>query len=205
VNAMRKVNFIIASSSFLMRSALSGIIEQQPFAGVEKHITSNFMLRDQMQHYRPDYAIIDTAYLNLTNNFNVINEFPGTSSTRFIALTSDEEYNLANAKFYDVISYFETEKSVYQKIESWVNQLNRVEDEKCKSRELSRQEKKILQSLALGMTNKEIAEKLFISPHTVMTHRKNITRKLGIKTISGLTVYAILNKLVDVADIQQQA
>jgi DNA-binding CsgD family transcriptional regulator len=43
---------------------------------------------------------------------------------------------------------------------------------------------------------------LFISSHTVMTHRKNITRKLGIKTISGLTVYAILNKLINVEELQ---
>ena len=53
----------------------------------------------------------------------------------------------------------------------------------------------------MGYANKEIAEKLFISIHTVISHRKNITDKLGIKSISGLTVYAILNKLIDTENI----
>jgi len=201
---MRKVTFIIASPSFLMRSALAGFIEQQPYAEVVKQISNNFLLKDQVQHYRPDYAIIDTTLVQLKNNLNVINEFPGTSATRFIALASAEDHSTANAMFYDVIAYNEEEKSVLQKTENWVRQLSHSDDDRCSSLELSRQEKNILKHLALGLTNKEIADKLFISAHTVMTHRKNITRKLGIKTVSGLTVYAILNKLVDVRDIQNQ-
>ncbi len=67
--------------------------------------------------------------------------------------------------------------------------------------ELSQREKNILQLVALGMTNKEIGSKLFISTHTVISHRKNITRKLGIKTVAGLTVYAILNNLIQMEDI----
>lgn len=66
---------------------------------------------------------------------------------------------------------------------------------------LSDREKEIVQLVALGKTNKEISEKLFISPHTVITHRKNITAKLGIKTIAGITVYAILNDLIDKDDL----
>lgn len=61
---------------------------------------------------------------------------------------------------------------------------------------LSERENSILKLVALGFTNNEIGGKLFISAQTVMTHRKNITRKLGIKTVSGLTVYAILNNLI---------
>jgi DNA-binding CsgD family transcriptional regulator len=53
-----------------------------------------------------------------------------------------------------------------------------------------------------GMTNKEIAEKHFISIHTVITHRKNIVRKTGIKSVSGLTVYALLNNLITYEDIE---
>ena len=47
------------------------------------------------------------------------------------------------------------------------------------------------------MINKEIADHLRISVHTVVSHRKNITSKTGIKTIAGLTVYALLNNLLD--------
>ena len=63
--------------------------------------------------------------------------------------------------------------------------------------ELTAREKDVLNLVALGHSNKEIADKLFISIHTVISHRKNITEKLGIKSISGLTVYAVLNKIID--------
>ena len=66
---------------------------------------------------------------------------------------------------------------------------------------LSERESDVVKLVALGKTNKEIAEKLFISVHTVISHRKNITEKLGIKSISGLTVYAILNNLIDASSV----
>lgn len=61
------------------------------------------------------------------------------------------------------------------------------------NKELSSREIDVLQWVAKGITNKEIADKLNISLNTVLTHRKNITTKLGIKTVSGLTFYAIMN------------
>ncbi|RLD85730.1 MAG: hypothetical protein DRJ09_12555 [Bacteroidetes bacterium] len=69
---------------------------------------------------------------------------------------------------------------------------------------LSEREDDILKHVAYGLTNQEIADKLFLSIHTVTTHRKNITRKLGIKTVSGLTVYALMNKLVTPAEIEKR-
>ena len=68
---------------------------------------------------------------------------------------------------------------------------------------LSEREKEILISVAMGLLNKEIADKHHISINTVITHRKNITRKIGIKTVAGLTAYAILNNLVDINAIEQ--
>ena len=67
---------------------------------------------------------------------------------------------------------------------------------------LSEREKEILVSVAQGLLNKEIADKHNISINTVITHRKNITRKTGIKTVPGLTVYAILNNLIDINSIE---
>lgn len=67
---------------------------------------------------------------------------------------------------------------------------------------LSDREKEIIAEVAKGLTNKEIADKLNISIHTVTTHRKNISRKTGINSISGITVYAIINKLVDLNDLK---
>ena len=53
-----------------------------------------------------------------------------------------------------------------------------------------------------GMSNKEIADNLFISLNTVVTHRRNIARKLQIHSPAGLTIYAIVNNLVDISDVR---
>ena len=76
------------------------------------------------------------------------------------------------------------------------------EEEPEERLELSAREKEILVSVAQGLLNKEIADKHNISINTVITHRKNITRKTGIKTVPGLTVYAILNNLIDIKEIE---
>ncbi len=62
---------------------------------------------------------------------------------------------------------------------------------------LSQREKEIVVCAVNGMTNKEIAEKLHLSVHTVLTHRKNISRKLQIHSVAALTIYAIANKLIE--------
>ncbi len=74
-------------------------------------------------------------------------------------------------------------------------------DSSSEGGELSAREKEILVCVAKGMLNKEIADKLNLSIYTVITHRKNITRKIGIKTVAGLTVYALLNNLIDISSI----
>ena len=62
---------------------------------------------------------------------------------------------------------------------------------------LSGREKEIIVCLVQGMSNKEIADHLFISINTVITHRRNIARKLQIHSVAGLTIYAIANDLID--------
>lgn len=70
------------------------------------------------------------------------------------------------------------------------------------NKDLSSREIDVLQLIVKGITNKEIADKLNISLNTVLTHRKNITAKLGIKTVSGLTFYAIMNGIISGDDIE---
>ncbi|MGM9679781.1 MAG: LuxR C-terminal-related transcriptional regulator [Bacteroidaceae bacterium] len=67
--------------------------------------------------------------------------------------------------------------------------------ERCET--VSEREKDIIVCLVQGMSNKEIAEHLFISVNTVITHRRNIARKLQIHSVAGLTIYAIANNLID--------
>lgn len=69
---------------------------------------------------------------------------------------------------------------------------------------LSEREKEIVACIVRGMTNKEVAAKLFISVNTVLTHRKNISRKLDIHSVSGLTIYAIVNGIVKLDEVKMQ-
>lgn len=62
---------------------------------------------------------------------------------------------------------------------------------------LSLRETEVLRLVVQGYINKEIADKLNISLTTVITHRKNITEKLGIKSVSGLTIYAVMQGLIE--------
>ena len=71
-----------------------------------------------------------------------------------------------------------------------------------KDETLSEREKEIVKCIVNGMTNKETAEHLFISVNTVLTHRKNIARKLSIHSTAGLTIYAIANGIVNLEDVQ---
>jgi len=68
--------------------------------------------------------------------------------------------------------------------------------------QLSDREKEVIVSLVQGMSNKEIADHLCISVNTVITHRRNIARKLQIHSPAGLTIYAIVNNLVDISSVK---
>ena len=68
---------------------------------------------------------------------------------------------------------------------------------------LSEREREIARWVVCGLSNKEIASQLFISLNTVLTHRKNIARKLNIHSVAGLTIYAIVNKIVDIQELKQ--
>ena len=70
------------------------------------------------------------------------------------------------------------------------------------SEALSDREKDVIIALVQGMSNKDIAEHLFISTNTVITHRRNIARKLQIHSPAGLTIYAIVNGLVDISAVK---
>jgi len=95
--------------------------------------------------------------------------------------------------FDDILGIDDHVEVLYQKINDYLSKVSAVKSDN----QLSGRETEILTMVAQGLNNKQIAGRLFISIHTVITHRKNITYKLGIKSIPGLTLYAALNNLVD--------
>ena len=95
--------------------------------------------------------------------------------------------------FDEVLLPTDTQGLLFSKLSKFSN----LGNQKRTTHQLSVREIDVLKLVALGQSNKQISEKLFISIHTVITHRKHITSKLGIKSISGLTLYAVINNLID--------
>lgn len=93
------------------------------------------------------------------------------------------------------ISLYATEEDIVRTVGEAIDAPSHVSPQE--SHELSDRERDVLILVARGFTNKEIASELNISPHTVISHRKNIVHKTGIRSVAGLTVYAVLNKLID--------
>ena len=89
-----------------------------------------------------------------------------------------------------------SQKDVTRNISKMIKPLGDTEES------LSEREKDIVICLVQGMSNKQMADKLFISVNTVITHRRNIARKLQIHSAAGLTIYAIVNKLVDIDSVK---
>ncbi|MDE6633407.1 MAG: LuxR C-terminal-related transcriptional regulator, partial [Muribaculaceae bacterium] len=93
------------------------------------------------------------------------------------------------------------EKDMKLKERDAVPEENKEDESDSLLESMTEREKDILRCVACGMQNKEIAEKLFISINTVTTYRRNISAKLNIHSAAGLTVFAILHRLVDINDI----
>lgn len=105
-------------------------------------------------------------------------------------------------QFHGAIYLYDDGHKIIRQLRQALEERQQNNESATDSYELTDRESEILVSVARGMTNKEIAEAHHISVHTVISHRKNITRKTGIKTVSGLTVYALLNNLIDQSDIE---
>lgn len=123
--------------------------------------------------------------------------------------------NLLNTVLYDIflceedlINHCKLEEQIFIPAITHLEEKNKekqengIDEDDDESETLTDREKEIIVCVVKGLSNKEIADKLFISINTVTTHRRNIARKLDIHSPSGLTIYAIVNKLVDVGEIK---
>ena len=132
----------------------------------------------------------------------LLDQFPAGSPNSTLVAIFDSDNQIAPVPDHvgkiSLMSGFEVFEQIFDDFK--ISTSGKYENEN----ELTQREREILRQVAMGYSNKEIADSLYISIHTVITHRKNITGKLGIKSISGLTVYAIINRLIDPALIDPE-
>lgn len=147
----------------------------------------------------PEIIILNPSYIKCSipqfrKKYNIL---PNTKIIGLIYSLFDND--LVN-KFDENIYINETPDTIIKKIKNCYkgnnNSENNTEDI------LSQREEEILKLLIKGHSNKKVADQLCLSVHTVTTHRRNIIEKTGIKSLSGLAVYAIINNISDISEIE---
>ncbi len=193
---------IVVSNAFLISAGieslaleLSGMLVDHVYIGSEKK------LRDKILADKPEFVIIDPDSVS-DILIPLLRELNEEKDLKIIGLIQPSTSNKIISRFTYTLNIQNNKYQLIEDLQKIVgkDEKNATDEEQT----LSKRETEILRQLALGLTNQEVADKLFLSVHTVMTHRKKITRKLGIKTVSGLTVYALMNKLLDMREVERR-
>lgn len=197
---MKRVKFIVIEKSYLIRKGIVSIINRIEKASVVHETDSLKNINNQLTKYKPDFVVLNIELLQ-NNTCGYKNISFDLEHKGIAIITSQIQKDKIKEKFREIIHINDEKNIIFNKIENLLDE-SPVKETLILQNELSNREITILEYVAKGLTNKEIADKLFLSAHTVITHRKNITNKLGIKTISGLTVYAILHNIITLNDLK---
>ena len=188
----------IIEPSEIVSAGLKQLVEY----GGNFHVTKVFKsIQDYSENLNgnPDIILINPTALNIGDSNDPRNIITAKDNVAIVAICY-LAYNEETLRNYDgCIGMFSTQEQIEKKLLSALKTTSdKEQDDNCN--ELSTRECEILTAVAKGKTNKEIADEFNISIHTVISHRKNISHKLGINSIAGLTIYAVMNKLLDVED-----
>lgn len=190
----------VAESSVIIRSGMTYALKHLPNLRIlPVELASPDALNDCLRTHTPDILFVNPTF----GDFFDVARFKSDSlykGIRVVALVSSFIDSSLLSRYDDSISVFDDLDVISEKIIKLQNL--EPEEEEDTSEALSQREREIVICVVKGMTNKEIAEKLFLSIHTVITHRRNISRKLQIHSAAGLTIYAIINKLVELSDVK---
>ena len=203
----------IADPAFLVREGFKKIIENKKDMELASEISEGKDLRIRLENSNPDILVLDYKY----NGFIKLEDIPKIKevypSMEIIIISND--WNKENILYLiknGVKSYLTKEcnsDEIYNAIDSvlknekfFCNKIldiileKHLEDQNFENVNLSFRETEVIKLIVDGLTNQEIAEKLFISIHTVYTHKKNIMRKLQLKSPVELVLYAINSGLI---------
>lgn len=188
----------IVESNTLTSLGLKGILENMIPMAIIRVFPHFGELMDDTPDMYAHYFISSQVYVEHTNFF-----LPRKRKT--IVLASDSpQFQLSGIP---VLNIYEPEEELVKNILKLhqhahhdgypVTGMSPMSITVSKQEILSAREIEVLVLITKGLINKEIADKLNISLTTVITHRKNITEKLGIKSVSGLTIYAVMNGYIE--------
>jgi Response regulator containing a CheY-like receiver domain and an HTH DNA-binding domain len=196
---MKANKIAIADPSPIVIAGLSALLRELSDCEVVLQSDDMHTVETRLRILRPDVLIINPAMIDFSKRRMVRSQYEDLPDMHLVALVSSYVESQILKQFHGVIELNDDK----QRIKSTLQQVTvkQTGDAEMDSSMLSDREKDVLICLAKGQKNNEIAENLHISTHTVITHRKNIVRKTGIKSVSALTVYAILNNLLEQKDI----
>lgn len=185
---------IICEASEIIAIGLAEIIDGIAQFDVVSRIDNPEQLCEKAIALDANLLIINPMLLGFQNRDFLVQLGKELPNVTFVALVTTSLDHTMLTPYHGVIEINDTRSKVISKMNEFAQgESSRSLDDV----ELSKRETDVLVAVAKGMMNKEIADLMNISIHTVISHRKNITRKTGIKSVSGLTVYALLNNLID--------
>lgn len=191
------IKVVIADNSAIIRAGITTVLKRLPNYTFSTNEISNLeTLQMFLRLHTPEILLINPLILSNNTICAIKKEFPKIKTVAILSSFIDSK---TLTDFDDTISIFDETDSIITKMDGL---LTKNEEESTDTEQLSYREKEIIACIVKGMTNKAIADKLSISIHTVITHRRNITKKLQIHSAAGLAIYAIVNKIVEIQDIK---
>jgi DNA-binding NarL/FixJ family response regulator len=198
-----QIKVAIAEPSVIIRSGITVALKRIPGFRIQPiEISSIDTLNSYLRMHKPDILIINPAFWGYFDISKLKQETSNPQLKCMALICSPIDESLL--RNYDhTVSIYDSVELLQEKLDKLLDSSSddEVSDE---TNTLSLREKEIIVCVVKGLTNKEIAESLFLSTHTVITHRRNIARKLEIRSSAGLTIYAIVNKLVELDEINKK-
>ena len=201
---MRKlIRILLAEPAPVVSEGLKGILQRSEISAHFSIVTSMDAIEGRLSSENLDIVIINPLFIQFDIRKMVLLKSQ-YRNILFIAL----QYAYFEPKVLDlfdtVIRVTDSYSAIVNTIKSLIND-DRSEVQGVSQEILSERETEVLRLLATGMANKEIADKLNISINTVITHRKNISQKTGIKSVSGLTIFAVAQKIVSIENFREKS
>jgi DNA-binding NarL/FixJ family response regulator len=198
------LKILIAETSSIVRSGVEVQLKRLPgFRFQLTEVARGELICETIRAHRPDILIVNPSMITGLTLRQVKDE-GGCPDIKCIALLYSLVDKSVLRPFDEKINIYDSNDEIKQKLEQLYAEEIHGKTDTDEQQTLSTREKEIVVCVVKGMTNRAIADRLFLSTHTVITHRRNIARKLQIHSASGLTVYAIVNKLIELREIGQQ-